>query len=261
MKAKREQERQDARRAAEYLNSPTSSSSQRRRKKRKKKQLPKTSSHSSRGAGRVRQLCCARRRLRQLHAYNACFPCDVPLRAVFPSVVVRPEMLGFMAVMNQNTVPRSSSTMAVACAGLVLLVTMHLALCSLLASPGCSASWPVCTRRTVTTWCPWSKMLKTVESPQLQSIQVADISFVAQRQFLMVQTVRRTIFFSSEHGGRCPCCGGPADSQVLLWRRHSCSHSCSSLRKSSCRFCQGAEAVSHGPGWFADHGTSPVAVH
>ena len=36
------------------------------------------------------------------------------------------------------------------------------------------------------------------------------------------------------HGGRFPCCVGPADS-LLLWRRHSCSHSCSSLRKSSCR--------------------------
>ena len=35
---------------------------------------------------------------------------------------------------------------------LVLLVTIHLALCSLLSTPGprCSASWPVCTRRTVT---------------------------------------------------------------------------------------------------------------
>ena len=36
---------------------------------------------------------------------------------------------------------------------------------------------------------------ETVDSPQLQSIQVLDISFVAQRQFPMVQTVRRTIFF------------------------------------------------------------------
>ena len=32
--------------------------------------------------------------------------------------------------------------------------------------------------------------------------------------------------------GRCPCCAGRADSQVPPWRRHSCSHSCSSLRKS-----------------------------
>ena len=35
--------------------------------------------------------------------------------------------------------------------------------------------------------------IETVESPQLQSFQVVDISFAAQRQSLMVQTVRRTI--------------------------------------------------------------------
>ena len=26
----------------------------------------------------------------------------------------------------------------------------------------------------------------------------------------MIQTVRRTFFFPSEHGGRCPCCAGRA---------------------------------------------------
>ena len=39
----------------------------------------------------------------------------------------------------------------------------------------------------------------------MQSIQVVDTSFVAQRQFLMVQTVR-------VHGYRRPCCAGPAGS-------------------------------------------------
>ena len=50
-----------------------------------------------------------------------------------------------------GTAPRSSSFMAVACVMLVWLVTRHLALCSLLASPrpGCSASCPLWTRRTV----------------------------------------------------------------------------------------------------------------
>ena len=40
--------------------------------------------------------------------------------------------------------------LAVTCTMLVWLVTMHLALCSLLASPGprCAASWPIWTRRT-----------------------------------------------------------------------------------------------------------------
>ena len=102
VKAKREQGHQDALRAAAYLNSLTSSCSQRRRKKRKKKKLPKTSSHSSRGAGRERQLYCARRRLQQWHACNAGLPCAVSIRAVFPSVVVRPEMLGIMAGMYQK---------------------------------------------------------------------------------------------------------------------------------------------------------------
>ena len=35
----------------------------------------------------------------------------------------------------------------------------------------------------------------TAESPQLQSFQVVDISFAAQRQSLMIQTVRQTIGF------------------------------------------------------------------
>ena len=38
----------------------------------------------------------------------------------------------------------------------------------------------------------WSRLQKTADSPQLQSIQVVDISFVAQRQFPMVQTSQLT---------------------------------------------------------------------
>ena len=88
---------------------------------------------------------------------------------------------------------------------------------------------------------------KTAVIPQLQFITVVDIYFVAQRQFplvqttqltieiftvvriwwvdvpvcrfisrrgaeaeSLVQTVRRTFFFPSEHGGRCPRCAGRA---------------------------------------------------
>ena len=40
---------------------------------------------------------------------------------------------------------------------------------------------------------PMVRLQKTVESPQLQSFQVVDISFAAQRQSLMVQTVCLTI--------------------------------------------------------------------
>ena len=70
---------------------------------------------------------------------------------------------------------------------------------------------------------------------------------------------------------------GRAVSQVPPWRRHSCSHSCSSLRicrpcftlRKNCWFsavavhqgrshsCRGAEADPHGP---CDHGVSTVAV-
>ena len=64
----------------------------RKRKKRRKNKTPRTSSLSLH--------CRARRRQRQWHARNAGFLGDVPLRAVFPSVV-RPEMLGIMASMDQ----------------------------------------------------------------------------------------------------------------------------------------------------------------
>ena len=40
---------------------------------------------------------------------------------------------------------------------------------------------------------PMVQTADTVDSAQLQSFQVVDTSFVAQRQFLMVQTVRLTI--------------------------------------------------------------------
>ena len=62
--------------------------------------------------------------------------------AVFLSVVCRPEMLGIMACFG----PEEQL-----CAWLVLLVTVHLALCSFQSFAGrrCSASWPVWTRRTV----------------------------------------------------------------------------------------------------------------
>ena len=49
-------------------------------------------------------------------------------------------------VLSMRVWPRSSSTAAVACFGLVLLVMMHLTLSSLWSSAGlgCSASWPAC---------------------------------------------------------------------------------------------------------------------
>ena len=65
----------------------------RRRKKRRKRRTPRTSSRS---------LCArARRRQRQWHVSG--FPGDVSPRAVFPSVVVWPEMPCIMACMTRRT--------------------------------------------------------------------------------------------------------------------------------------------------------------
>ena len=118
----------------------SSTGKRRKRKKRKKKKLPRGSSRS-----------LARRRQRQWYVCKAGFPGDVILRAVLPSVVVRPEMLGIMASMNQ----KDNTTLVDYLGLLVLLVTMHLALCFLLVSPspGCSASWPVWTRRIIAVAC------------------------------------------------------------------------------------------------------------
>ena len=71
-------------------------------------------------------------------------------RVMFPYVVVRPEMLCIMADMDQKD-STLRATLAVACVSLVLLVTLHLALCSftLSSGSGCFASWPGRLRRTV----------------------------------------------------------------------------------------------------------------
>ena len=72
----------------------------RRSKKRKKKKLPKTSSHSSRGAGRERQLCCACRRFRQWHVL--CWLCWYSLFALSPFGCCQAQMLGILASMDQE---------------------------------------------------------------------------------------------------------------------------------------------------------------
>ena len=74
--------------------SSSASSVARTKKRRKKRRLPRTSSHPSHGR--------ARRRQRQWHGCFSGFPGDVPLRAVLPSVVVRPQLLDIMAVLYQQ---------------------------------------------------------------------------------------------------------------------------------------------------------------
>ena len=80
--------------APDHTASSSSSSGKRKRKKRRKRRTPRSSSYSSYGP--------ARRRKRQWHALYAGFLGDVPLRAVFSSVVVRPEMSGITSGMDQK---------------------------------------------------------------------------------------------------------------------------------------------------------------
>ena len=123
-----------------------------------------------------------------------------------------------------------------------------------------------------------SVVQKTVVVPQLQSIEGRLHSFRA------AEADPHGPDCSADHGdsavaahfgGRCPCCAGRADSQVLPWRRPWRSH-CSSLRNrrslySDCRklrifrscsssrslsSCRDDEALPRGP---CDHGDSPVA--
>ena len=111
---------------------------------------------------------------------------------------------------------------AVACVRLVLLVIMHFALCSSLVDR--PMMFDIMAAMDQKDSCD----IETVESPQLQSFQVVDISFAAQRQSLMVQTVRRTtdipqllytvIDVPVVQVGRVP--------KVPSWRRQLCSHSC-----------------------------------
>ena len=140
--------------------------SKRERKKRRKRRTPRTSSRSLRGR--------ARRRQRQWHAYNSGFPGDVPLRAMLPSVVVWPEMLGIMAGMDQEEQ---------FCSWLVLLVTIHLVLYFLLIvdvrgdSTGAvllPGDMPV-----VTTGALGQTAHKTVEIPQLQFLGQGRADFLS----------------------------------------------------------------------------------
>ena len=110
--------------------SSSSSGKRRKRKKRRKRRTPRTSSLPGR----------ALRRQRQWYACNAGFTgYDAP-RVMFPSGVARPTMLRILAGMDQKDrcsgifkagFPGYNTPRAVLCgmARLVLLVTVHLALC------------------------------------------------------------------------------------------------------------------------------------
>ena len=316
-----------------------SASSQARRRKRKKRRKRRTLRTSS------RSLCGrARRRQRQWHVSG--FPGNVSPRAVFPSVVVRPAMLGIMAVMNQkdrttlvvnlgsgvcrvgftgydaprvvfpSVVVRPEMPCIVAgmdlkdsCSGVYkagiagynalravfsslvrrpmmlsimafmdqkdsgsviyhagLLVTMHLALCSLVCRPMMLDIMAVLNQKDSHVVVPMVRLLKTVESPQLQfhpgrrhlchgaqavshgpdslsdhrfspvtvqdgrrpCLQVVQIS-LSWCRCRMVQTVRRTMVFPQFVLDKVivvPVVRVERVPHVPSWRRLSCSHSC-----------------------------------
>ena len=136
-----------------------------KRKKRRKRRTPRTSSRSLRGR--------ARRRFWQWHARNAGFPGDVPLRAMLPSVVVRPEMLGIMAGMDQKDngaliVDSGSGMCKARFAGYDAPCVVFP---SGVAKPKMLRILAGMDQFTVQT-------AETVVVPQLQSIQVVDIPFV-----------------------------------------------------------------------------------
>ena len=230
----------------------------RKRKKRRKRKLPRSSSHSSFGR--------ARRRLRQWHARYVGLPGDVPFPAVFPSVVVRPAMLSIMAVTNQK-----DSTTLVGSGMCRVGFTGYYEHCVMfpsgVAKPKMRCILAGMDQIDSYVMVPMVQTAETVESPQLQSIQDVDISFVAQRQFSMVRTSQLT----TPVAVRFQVVDAPVVQVVLaipvvvndrcarlrLCRKPSRSRSCSSSSSSTIPCC-GAEADSHGP---CDHGDSTVAVH
>ena len=84
------------------------------------------------------------------------------------------------------------------------------------------------------------RLVQTAENCEFSavagSLLVVDIPFVPQWQISMVQSIQQIIEIPLSpfvFGGRCPRYAGRAVSQVPPWRRHSCSHGCSSWR--TCR--------------------------
>ena len=132
-----------------------------RRKKKKKmeKRVPRTSSHSSCGRARRRQL--------QRHVRTAGFPGDDLPRAVLPSSVGLPELPGILVGVFQkdSVVCFVDSGSGMSQAGFAVISPRAVFL-SIVAWPLCSASWAVWTRRTVAvaftrlvwtvTWCSCS---------------------------------------------------------------------------------------------------------
>ena len=138
---------------------------------------------------------------------------------------------------------------------------------------------------------PGYMVLKLWSFRSCSSSLFVDIPFVRQMLIPTVQTILQIIeipHLQFVFGCRCPCCAGRANSQVLPWRRRSCSHSFSSLRNrrplfpTTCALWlrlqksvespqlqfvivvdipfRAANADPHGPDYSADHRVPTVAV-
>ena len=130
-------------------------------------------------------------------------------------------------------------TVAVAFTRLVLLVTVHLALCSLIGRPMMFNITAAMDPKDSCDMVPTFRLQKTAESPQLQSVQVVDISFVPKWQIPMVQAIQQT-----------------TEIPLLLFDfRWSMPLSCRFISPSRRR------GFSHGPDCPSDHRCSPVAEH
>ena len=164
---------------------PSSGSSRRKRKKRKKRRLPRVPRHGGRRlrahAARVPAVLRvpgASVSVPRQSVGHSCYDTETdtlcsPWVGCYAPVVAQRQVPWFSAVACARLFCWFSSSMAVVCARLVLMVTMHFALCSLwLAGPRCSASWPVWTRRTVAVVFTRRVLLVTYEGDAEQLVDV-----------------------------------------------------------------------------------------
>ena len=113
---------------------------------------------------------------------------DSAFRAVFSSLVRRPMMRCIKAGMDQK-----DSCSGMYKAGIARDNAPRVVFSSLVGKPTMLGIVALMDQKDSCDMVPMFQTAETVESPQLQSFQVVDISFAAQRPSLMVQTVRRTI--------------------------------------------------------------------
>ena len=183
-----------------------------RKRKRRKRRLPRTSSLSS-------------------HVLVA----DIGSGMFLAGFLLRASA-GLSLVWTRRTVliARSSSTPAEAYTGLVLLV-LHLALCSFLLSSGprCLSSWAVWTRRSVT-WCRAENCGFSAVAAHRPGRRFPCLGAEADSNGLDCSSDQRDSPVAPQHGDRCLCCTRRA------------GHS-----------CRDAEAILHG---IVDHRGSPVLL-